>query len=174
MSKPFAALVKEEQSLTLLDNVWLEQVNMAGDQIRSTILRQTLTGERLKVSGQMFIDCSGDAWLGYHAGADLRRGREARSEHDESLAPEKADTITMSGALRGPRGDNKACIFYQTVKEKSAQPYTPPPWIYKLPEGGWFTNGKGHYKRKASNNLTEAICIDVPSPLANHNLYWLY
>ena len=157
MSRPFAALVEQEQNLTVLDNLWLEEATMAGDRIRSATLRHTLTGERLSVSGQMFIDCSGDAWLGYHAGADLRLGREARSEHDESHAPEKADGLTMSGALRGPRADYRECIFYQTVKEKAAQPYTPPPWIYKLPGGDWFTNGKGHYSRKTQHNLDEAI-----------------
>jgi hypothetical protein len=157
MSKPFEALIGEEQNLTLIQNVWLEDVNMKGDRIHNAILRQTLTGERMKVSGNMFIDCSGDAWLGYHAGADFRRGREARSEHDEINAPDKADSLTMSGCLRGPKSNFKECIFYQTVKENMHQSYTAPPWIYKLPKNEWFTNGEGHYKRKTQHNQEEAI-----------------
>ena len=159
MTRPFETLAKEESNLTVIENAWLEDVQMAGNQIQKAILRDTLTGERQSVAGLIFIDCSGDAWLGYRAGADSRRGREARHEHDEGAAPEQADEITMSGCLRGPRPGYKNCQFYRTIKEASAQPFSSPPWIYKLPDGDWFTHyeGKPFYRRKATNNLGEAI-----------------
>ncbi len=47
----------------------------------------------------LFCDATGDGWLGYHAGADWRMGREARSEHGESFAPEKADGHTLGASL---------------------------------------------------------------------------
>jgi len=61
----------------------------------------TLTGLISEYHGAMFIDCSGDGWLGYYAGAEYRHGREASSEFGEDLAPEKADDITMSGCIMG-------------------------------------------------------------------------
>ena len=47
----------------------------------------------------LFCDATGDGWLGYYAGADWRMGREARDEHDESFAPEKADGHTLGASL---------------------------------------------------------------------------
>ena len=47
----------------------------------------------------LFCDATGDGWLGYFAGADWRMGREARSEFDESFAPEKADSQTLGASL---------------------------------------------------------------------------
>ena len=49
----------------------------------------------------MFIDATGDGWLGYFAGAKFRHGRESRAEFGESHAPEQADKINMSGCLMG-------------------------------------------------------------------------
>ena len=47
----------------------------------------------------LFCDATGDGWVGYWAGADYRMGREAKSEFNESLAPEKADGDTLGASL---------------------------------------------------------------------------
>ena len=46
-----------------------------------------------------FCDGTGDGWLGFYAGADWRMGREAKSEYDESFAPDKADGLTLGASL---------------------------------------------------------------------------
>ena len=54
----------------------------------------TLTGEITAYRGKMFLDCTGDGWLGFYAGAKYRHGRESRDEFDESLAPSRPTEST--------------------------------------------------------------------------------
>jgi len=87
---------------------------MQGDTIRSVTGWQLTTQTYHKIRARIFADCSGDAILAPLAKAECRAGREARHEHGESIAPEKADKRTMgmtcmfqsrnmpSPALRGP------------------------------------------------------------------------
>jgi len=77
--------------------------------------------------GKEFVDCTGDGWVGHFAKAEYRLGREARSEHDESNAPEKADSITMSGCLMG----NALGFRARSIGEPA--PYTRPVWAYDIP-----------------------------------------
>ncbi len=143
MSRPFAALAEAEPTLQVFENQWLEGVAKDGSRIRSVICRHTLTGARQSLAGRMFIDTSGDAWLGHHAGADQRVGREAKAEFDEPDAPQTADGVTMSGCLRGPRPDYQHCIFFRTVRADEPQPFEPPPWLYDLPDAWLNLRGTG-------------------------------
>lgn len=145
MSRPFAALAQAEPTLDIYENQWLESVTMDGSRIRAAICRDTLTGARRSLAGRMFIDTSGDAWLGHHAGADQRVGREARDEYGEADAPEIADNVTMSGCLRGPRPDYQHCIFFRTSQAAGPRPYEPPAWLYDLPDD-WI-NLRGNSER---------------------------
>ena len=85
------------------------------------------TLQRTRYEGKLFIDCTGDAWLGYYAGAKMRYGRESVAQHGEEAAVEIADTLTMSGCIKG---DTKQ--FF----EKAEHPveYHAPAWVPKLPE----------------------------------------
>jgi len=148
ISRSLQQMAKAEPLLDLYENSWLEDANKEGAKIREVILRDTLTGARTALTGRMFIDCSGDAWLGHHAGADARVGREARSEFDEEDAPEKADKTTMSGCLRGASRDCNTNFFYRTAQAATPQPFTPPPWLYDIPEG--WENGRGSTERLLS------------------------
>ena len=95
--------------------------------IRFAVVRDTLTGVRRHVRGRVFVDATGDGWLGYHAGATYRMGREAASEFDEpkDLAPEKADGMTMSGCLRS----------YGYRLRAEDVPFETPAWAEVLPKG---------------------------------------
>ncbi len=101
-SGAFKQLCDGEENLTLFLNQHVFEAVMDGkDRIKGVRSVSTLTGLITEYRGTMFIDCSGDGWLGYYAGAEFRQGREASSEFDESLAPKKADGITMSGCIMG-------------------------------------------------------------------------
>ncbi|HHV97059.1 MAG TPA: FAD-dependent oxidoreductase [Clostridiaceae bacterium] len=67
--------------------------------------------------GKQFADCTGDATVGFLAGAEFRYGREARSEFGEYLAPIEADDKTM--------GNNVYMIIRDTGKPV---PYIMPSW----------------------------------------------
>ncbi len=61
--------------------------------------RHISTGERRRFAATTFIDCTGDGWIGYWAGAEYRMGREAASEFGEGRAPTAADKLTMGNSL---------------------------------------------------------------------------
>jgi len=101
-SNAFMTLCKAEKNLTVFLNQHVFEAVMDGKKrIKGVRSVSTLTGLISEYRGTLFIDCSGDGWLGYYAGAEYRQGREASSEFGEDLAPEKADDITMSGCIMG-------------------------------------------------------------------------
>jgi hypothetical protein len=73
--------------------------HVEGDIIKSVAAVRWVDGVQFTIEATQIIDCSGDGWVGFYAGADHRIGREASSEHGESLAPTESDTRVMSGCL---------------------------------------------------------------------------
>lgn len=132
-TKALEMLTEPEENLSIFYNKHVMDVEMEGhSKIASAKAIDTKTGTYYLYRGKMFIDCSGDGWVGYYAGAKYRVGREAQHEYNESMAPEIADNITMSGCLMG---NGLAFRAKDTGKPVS---YTPPPWAPKLPEGEDF------------------------------------
>ncbi len=74
-------------------------VDMDSTCIRSVRCRHISDGTVVLLSAPLFADCTGDGTIGYLAGADYREGREARSEHGESMAPEVADNEHLGASL---------------------------------------------------------------------------
>lgn len=129
MSEAFERLAQEEKHLTVFFNERVIGAEMENEQrIGSVRAVNTLTNEITEYHAKVFLDCTGDGWLGYYAGAKYRQGRESREEFNESLAPEKADKITMSGCLMG-----KLALSYRAENRGQPVEYTAPPWAAKLP-----------------------------------------
>jgi hypothetical protein len=77
--------------------------------------RQISTGERRRFAARTFIDCTGDAWIGYWAGADYRMGREAASEFGESRAPATADKMTMGNSLMWSTTNTGSAVAFPSM-----------------------------------------------------------
>jgi hypothetical protein len=71
----------------------------AARRITHVDIRHADSTQRLRLTAPLFVDATGDGWIGYWAGADWRMGREARADHTESLAPTTADLQTMGNSL---------------------------------------------------------------------------
>jgi len=128
-SEAFQILARAETNLTVLLNQRVVAAEMKDSRtIGGVRAVDTLTLEPSLYRGQLFIDCTGDGWLGYYAGATYRLGRESRDEFGEDLAPPQSDPITMSGCIMG-----NFTLSYRA--EDAGQPvaYTPPAWAAKLP-----------------------------------------
>jgi hypothetical protein len=69
----------------------------------------------------VYCDCTGDSRLALEAGAEMRTGREARSEYGESLAPEKPDPLTLGSS-----------ILFTSRLYRNPVPFTPPKWARKI------------------------------------------
>ncbi len=97
-------------------------VTMRDEQTIEAVLAQNVhTGERFAFFAPLFIDCTGDGWVGFWAGAEFRQGREGRDEFGESLAPEKPDNRTMGSSLYNAR----------FVTYDHPVPFRCPPWAYQ-------------------------------------------
>jgi hypothetical protein len=130
MSRAFRLLTDAEPNLTVVNNSRVVGVRKQGDSIQSVELLDVLEGTRSVAEGLVFVDSTGDGWLGHFAGADWRQGNEARSEFGEDLAPEQSNNLSMSGCLRAPVKDYTRAIFYQSIKRDGAVPFKKPSWVY--------------------------------------------
>lgn len=93
--------IERQEGLTYLPGFRAVKVNMKdGSTIGSVIIRNIESGAELELRAPLFSDCTGDANLGFMAGADWRMGREGRDEFGESLAPEHGDSMTMGASVQ--------------------------------------------------------------------------
>ena len=99
------AVVSAETNLTLYLNtrmIAVETTKSADGSItiNSLVGKNIETGAETKFIGKTFADCTGDANLGFLAGAEWRQGRESKAETGEKTAPDVADTMTMGASVQ--------------------------------------------------------------------------
>jgi len=74
-------------------------VEMDGTRIVALKARDIRTNEERRFVAPVFIDCTGDGWVGFWAGADFRVGREGYREFGEDLAPNDPDKRTHGNTI---------------------------------------------------------------------------
>ncbi len=92
--------VLNEPNITLFLSKQAISAKTRSGKIRSIVVKDIFTSEETIIKGRLFADCTGDANLGFMAGADYRMGRESRAETGETQAPEKADSLTMGTSVQ--------------------------------------------------------------------------
>jgi hypothetical protein len=92
---------RAEPNLTLLLNTWLTGVKKDSDtgEILMAYADSQLSQKQFEITAKVFIDCTGDGRLGVEAGCQWTQGREAKSQYNESLAMDVADTLTEGTSL---------------------------------------------------------------------------
>lgn len=92
--------VKRQTNLTVYLSTAMESCEMGeGSTIRSIDAYQLTTETHWKISGKVFIDCTGNATLGYYAEAEFRTGSEGRDEFGEPDAPGQPNKERMGNTL---------------------------------------------------------------------------
>ncbi|MEK7753517.1 MAG: FAD-dependent oxidoreductase, partial [Acidobacteriota bacterium] len=119
--------VVSEPNITLLLDSVLYRATVKGGRIQEAMVRSDHTEQIYRIRAKMFCDATGDSRLALEAGAELRGGREARGEFNESLAMEKADNETLGSS-----------ILFTSRHYDHPMPFTPPAWARKI--------GKEHLK----------------------------
>ena len=95
------AFIRGQEGLDYYPSFRAVSVNMKDPStIGSVVIRHIETGEEILLKAPVFADCTGDANLGYMAGADWMMGREGKDEYGEALAPEKGDKMTMGSSVQ--------------------------------------------------------------------------
>lgn len=71
-----------------------------GDRIAAVIATDTKTGEKTRICGKLFADCSGDGILARLGGAAMMYGNDAKADFGEELAPEEHKNLVMGQSIR--------------------------------------------------------------------------
>jgi hypothetical protein len=132
--KPFEA----EKNLSLFLNMHAYGVQKEGNRIVAVDGQHTVTGKLLRFPATIFIDCTGDGWIGYWAGAQYRQGREGYQEFDESMAPNEPDRRTHGNSL-----------FFSVQMGNQPEPFPEVPWAREIAKDNADLrgNGGGSYHR---------------------------
>ena len=92
--------VRREDHIDLYLNTDVREVRMKSSALIESVSAWQMGSERrFEFRSPLFADCSGDGLVGFLAGAEFRRGREARSEYGEDLAAEQPDEYTLGSSL---------------------------------------------------------------------------
>jgi hypothetical protein len=113
--------VMSEPNITLLLESILYAASVKDGKIQDVMVRCDKSEHLYRIQAGLFVDATGDSRLGLEAGAQLRMGREARSEFNESLAPEKTDLETLGSS-----------ILFTSRLHHRPMPFTPPKWARKV------------------------------------------
>ena len=115
--------VKRQKNLTVYLSTAMESCEMGeGSTIRSIDAYQLTTETHWKISGKVFIDCTGNATLGYYAEAEFRTGSEGRDEFGEPDAPGQPNKERMGNTLLFKAVDRGHPVAFK--KPDFARPFT--------------------------------------------------
>ena len=115
--KPFVA----EKNLQIFFDMHACAVEKEGARIAAVIACHTITGRRMRFAAPLFVDCTGDGWIGFWAGADYRQGRESYREFNEALAPNEADKRTHGNS-----------VVFKTLMAKEPVTFPDVPWATEV------------------------------------------
>lgn len=94
------SFVENEENIALFLNTHVTDLEMKDGSIEALLARNIETGELMRFSAPVFSDCTGDASVGYLAGAEWRTGRESLAETGEPGAVEVADRQVLGASVQ--------------------------------------------------------------------------
>lgn len=108
--------VKNEKNISLFLNCHAYNVNMKNGKIESIEASDIQSGRKIRFAAPLFADCTGDATIGYLAGAKYMWGRESSNEFGESLALQSADSLTMGTSVQWYAKDTTTNVVFPDIK----------------------------------------------------------
>lgn len=110
--------------------------------------RNVETGARRRFVAPLYCDATGDGWIAYWAGAKYMQGREAKSEFDETKAPDQADASTMGNS-----------ILWSTKIQEDDYVFPDVPWATKV--SGALSATAGNWRWEAGLDPSEDTIDDA-------------
>ncbi len=137
-----------------------------GDRIASVEAREVTTGVIRRFRAPVFIDATGDGWLGYWAGAEHRYGREAHSEfgeawekHGDLWSPEEPDNRVMGSS-----------VLWNSKKTDKPSSFPDVPWAVPVAKKHSAINGEWYWEY-SDNDLNQ---VDDAERIRDHMLRAIY
>ena len=127
-------LVTREPGIRLFLDMHVCAVERDGDRLIALRARHVRNGQELRFPAPLFADCTGDAQVGFLAGADWQLGREGQNETGEALAPKQADLqqLGVSNYWLADPTDHPtvfpACPWALPIHEAAAMDVSVPRW----------------------------------------------
>jgi hypothetical protein len=144
------AVVRAEKNLRLFLNAHVDRVEKQGDRIAAVVARDIRTGRATRFRGRLFVDCTGDACVGFLAGADWRMGREAQTETGEARAPAQADRLVMGTSVQ----------WYATMEEQPVA-FAECPWAMEFNEQTCQRVTKGDWDWETGMNRDQVADVEA-------------
>jgi hypothetical protein len=126
--------------------------NMDDNKIASVDARHIETGETLRFEAPFFVDCTGDGWIGFWAGAEFRVGRESRDEFKEGVdkwgeiwSPKKPDMVTMGNS-----------VLWNSKKTDKPVSFPAVPWAQDVAKGHASINGEWYWEYAGKDTIYDA------------------
>ena len=113
--------VAGEPKIRLFLNMHVNRVEKERGRIVAVNGKHVINGREYRFSAPLFADCTGDATVGWLAGADYRYGHESREQTGESLAPPQADRQTMG-----------ASVMWYSLPTDEPAPFPDCPWAVQF------------------------------------------
>jgi hypothetical protein len=131
--------IEQYKNIHLFLNWRAYMVKTENGSIESIYAKHTETGERRSFQAPIYIDCTGDGWIGYWAGAETMYGREPASQYHENWdkygeiwSPEKEDNRIMGSS-----------VLWRSIDTGKPSEFPEVPWAvdvsktYEAVKGGW-------------------------------------
>ena len=142
-----AQLAAREPQLRVFLDTHVTAVERDGARLVALRARHTRSGAEQRFPAPLFADCTGDAQVGFLAGADWRLGREGRDETGEALAPARGDRQQLGAsnfwlaAHTGRPTTFPACPWALPIPSLDAMEVATPKWPPRFGEhayaAGW-------------------------------------
>lgn len=158
--------IVEYENIDLFLNFRAFATNTNNNRIISVDARQTSTAEFIRFEAPYFVDCTGDGWIGYWAGAEYMYGREAVSEYGEAWekhgslwSPETPDNSVMGSSL-----------LWRSENAGKAVSFPEVPWAMDVAESYSAANGEWQWEF-SRNDLNQ---VDDAETIRDHMLRAIY
>ena len=158
--------VKGYDNISLFLNWRAYDAKAVENKINYVDARQTATGERIRFEAPLFVDSTGDGWIGFWAGAEFSYGRESVDqygeeweEHGELWSPKQPDNAVMGSS-----------VLWRSYEEEKPQDFPDVPWA--MPVARDYAKVKGEWQWEFSRN--DLNQIDDAEEIRDHMLRAIY
>ncbi len=142
------AVVQAEPKITLLTEHRVNGVEARDGVIRSVVAQHTRTGKRVRLTARWFADCTGDAAVGFLAGADSEMTREDHMGASNLWNVREAEAKEL---LKCECKDTNA-LNHTVHLTKAAAPFPRCPWAVDLSDKPF--PGRTNYAGKHGKGLS--------------------
>ena len=160
------ANVQKFKNITLFLNFKAYDAHADGNKISWVDAKQTSTGETRRFTAPLFVDCTGDGWIGFWSRAEYMYGREDSTKFGESW-PKYGD-LWSSG-----KADNRvmgASVLWRSRRAAAKTTFPEVPWALDVAKGLSAVNGTWEWEY-SDNNLNQ---IDDAEQIRDHLLCGIY